>query len=90
MAIIVELEDAAENLRASLDDCEIPKLLARAEGIVLGHLELEDYELPDPIPEPMKAAVLIILQELYDKRDSDPLTPAAVSLLRPFRSVGVF
>lgn len=90
---IVELEDAAENLRAGSDDCEIPKLLARAEGIVLGHLELEDYELDldDPkVAEPLKAAVLIVLQELFDKRDSDPLTPAAISLLRPFRSVGVW
>ena len=91
--MIVELEEATRNLHADEDDCEIPSLLARAEGIVLGHLELEDYELDleDPkVGEPVKAAVLIVLQELYDKRDSDPLTPAAISLLRPFRSVGVW
>ena len=90
---IVDLEEAVENLRASLDDCEIPKLLARAEGIVLGHLELEDDELDldDPkVAEPLKAAVLIVLLELYDRRSSDPLTLAAISLLRPFRSVGVW
>ena len=87
---IVDLAEAIQNLRASEDDCEVQTLLARAEGIVLAHLDLESPGLDDPAPEPVKAAVLIVLNELYDKRDKDPLTEAAISLLRPYRSVGVW
>lgn len=91
---IVDLYEAARHLRTELDQDgeEVEKLLERAEGIVLEHLEIEDAEeeFPDGAPAGIQAAVLLALTELFDKRDSDPLTPAVISLLRPFRTPGIF
>lgn len=89
---IVDLAVAARHLSVELDDDgdTVAEMLARVEGLVLEHLERDEYGQDDPPPVGVQQAVLLALTEVYDKRDSDPLTEAVISLLRPFRSPGVF
>lgn len=89
---IVDLAVAARHLGQSLDDDgdTIATCLERAESLVLAHLERDAYEDDEEIPAGVQHAVLLVLTEIYDNRTSDPLTQAAISLLTPFRTVGVF
>lgn len=89
---IVDLSRAARHLSVELEDDgdTVAELLAEVERLVLDHLEREPYGDDETVPAGVQWAVLLALTEVYDKRDSDPLTPAVISLLRPFRSAGVW
>lgn len=86
----VDLGRACRHLSVELeaDGDFVSDLLERVENIVLDHLEWDDF--PSPMPAAVEHAVLVALNEAYDAPDSDPLTPAVVSLLRAFRSPGVW
>lgn len=89
---IVDLSVAARHLSVELDEDgdTVAEMLDRVERLVLDHLEREPYGEEEEIPVGVQQAVLLALTEVYDKRDSNPLTDAVISLLRPFRSPGVF
>lgn len=89
---IVDLEVAARHLSADLDEDgeAIADMLERVESIVLDYLERDEYEDDETPPARVQQAVLLALTEVYDKRDSDPITPAVIALLIPYRSPGVF
>lgn len=89
---IVDLSVAARHLSVELDEDgdTVAEMLDRVERLVLDHLEREPYGEDEEIPVGVQQAVLLALTEVYDKRDSNPLTDAVISLLRPFRSPGVF
>lgn len=89
---IVDLSVAARHLSVELDEDgdTVAEMLDRVERLVLDHLEREPYGEDEEVPVGVQQAVLLALTEVYDKRDSNPLTDAVISLLRPFRSPGVF
>lgn len=89
---IVDLSVAARHLSVELDEDgdTVAEMLDRVERLVLDHLEREPYGEEEEIPVGVQQAVLLALTEVYDKRDSNPLTDAVISLLGPFRSPGVF
>lgn len=89
---IVDLAVAARHLSVNLeDDGEgVADMLQRVEEMILDYLEREEYGDDDPPPSRVQQAVLLALTEVYDKRDSDPLTPGVIALLTPYRSPGVF
>lgn len=88
---IVDLAVAARNLNVRLeDDGEVVReMLRRVEALVLAHLEREPYD-DEAAPAGVQQAVLLALNEAYENRGNDPLTPAVIAELRPFRSPGVF
>lgn len=89
---LVDLETAARCLNLDLD-VQAEKavdLLNGAEDIVLRHIEQTVEDLADDVPFNIKAAVMVVALSLHDNPEEDPLTPAAVSLLRPHRNPGVF
>lgn len=90
---IVSLAVAAAQLRVELDGHDIEAVddtLSRVESLVLDHLERDAYEDDEEIPAGVKQAVLLALTTAYDNREADPLTPAVIALLSPFRSPGVW
>lgn len=89
---IVDLSVAARHLSVELDEDgdTVAEMLDRVERLVLDHLEREPYGEDEEVPVGVQQAVLLALTEVYDKRDSNPLTDAVISLLVPFRSPGVF
>jgi len=89
---IVDLAVAARHLSVNLeDDGEgVADMLQRVEEMILDYLEREEYGDDDPPPSRVQQAVLLALTEVYDKRNSDPLTPGVIALLIPYRSPGVF
>lgn len=92
---LVDLETAAGHLRLDLDaDADlIGSVLNGAESLVLAHIEQTAEELTEEhgeIPFGVKAAVLVVALNLHDNPELDPLSDAAISLMRPFRNPGVF
>lgn len=89
---IVDLAVAARHLSVNLEDDGdgVAEMLQRVEEMILEYLEREEYGDDDPPPSRVQQAVLLALTEVYDKRDSDPLTPGVIALLTPYRSPGVF
>lgn len=89
---IVDLAVAARHLSVNLEDDgdSVADMLQRVEEMILDYLEREEYGEDDPPPARVQQAVLLALTEVYDKRNSDPLTPGVISLLTPYRSTGVF
>lgn len=64
----VTLQEAKDHLRILEDDEDayITGLLAAAEGHVAGYL---GDDLPKPMPAPVRAAVLLLVGDLYEHRE---------------------
>lgn len=96
MTTTVTLQEAKDHLRV-LDDAEdghITALIAAAEGHVSGYL---GDDLPDPMPAPVRAAVLLLVGDLFEHRERQAITgvggfqenPTFHLLLNPYRSAEV-
>ncbi|HCF5180764.1 TPA: head-tail connector protein [Pseudomonas aeruginosa] len=89
----VTLDDVKIHLRLDHDDEDsyLIGLVKAAEGHVSVFL---GDDLPDPIPSPVKAAVLLLVGDLYENRermtDRDlSEVPTYAMLLAPYRSLRV-
>lgn len=91
--MIVDIETAKRNLHIIDDDDDenVLLLLEAASAIVVDFLKLEvgtydigssPYMAP---PKPVEMAVLLVLENLYDRPDEDPLSPAVRSVLHRLR-----
>lgn len=91
--MIVDLETVKRNLHivADDDDENLVMLLESASDIVVDFLKLDvgtydidasPYVAP---PKPVEVAVLLVLGNLYDKPNEDPLTVAVRSVLHRLR-----
>lgn len=85
--MLVDLEEAKRHLRidttSSNDpiDVVIEEKIAHASSIVMDYLKIDD--VPDPVPEFVKAAALLSLEALFD--GGDPLSDVVVRLLHRYR-----
>ena len=87
--MIVDLETAKQHLHVidDADDDNIFRKLEEASAIVLDYLKLDDdaYAIDaSPYVEPPKmvrVAVLLVLENLYDRPEEDPLSNAVRSIL---------
>jgi len=92
----VTLQEAKDHLRVLEDDenALITSLLEAAEGHVAKYL---GDDLPDPMPAPIKAAVLLLVGDLFEHRERQAITgvggfqenPTFTLLLNPYRSAEV-
>lgn len=91
--MIVNLQEAKQHLRVDIDDDDDNIVLKRdqAEAIVIDYLKLDagtydidasPYTAP---PKPVTAAILMVLTNLYDNPDQDPLSVAVRSILHRLR-----
>jgi len=87
------VEEAKTHLRVDHDveDEYIDSLIAAAEDHVSKYL---GDDLPDPMPNPVKAAVLLLVADLYEHRErqADRIFRENKTydlLLNPYRSMGV-
>lgn len=91
--MIVDLETAKRNLHIVSDDDDenLALLLEAASAIVVDFLKLDagtydvdasPYVAP---PKPVEIAVLLTLENLYDRPKEDPLSPAVRSVLHRLR-----
>ena len=82
----VTLQEAKSHLRVDTDedDALITDKIASAESHVETYLgaSLSDF---DPFPPIIKEAILQLIAQLYDNRDSPDLQ-TALALVRPFRT----
>ena len=91
--MIVDLETAKQHLKVvdDADDDNIFRKLAEAEAIVLDYLKIpaSSYDIDaSPYVEPPKmvrAAILLVLENLYDRPEQDPLSNAVRSILHRSR-----
>lgn len=91
--MIVDLETAKRNLHILSDDDDenLVLLLEVASAIVVDFLKLDTgtYDLGaspyvEP-PKPVEMAVLLVMENLYDRPDDDPLSTAVRSVLHRLR-----
>lgn len=94
MSDFVTLDEGKTHLRitGATQDAEVQALLDTAEGIVLQYIDYSDYDAFNEANGGLddywavEAAVKLVLTNLYDKRDEDPLSAAAMNLLRRHRA----
>lgn len=93
MSNLVLLADGKTHLRVSdaNSDAEIQTLCDTAEGIVLEYLDYADYTAFDTANNgkdysTVIAATKLVLTNLYDNREDNPLSDAAMNLLRRWRA----
>ena len=81
--MLVDLETAKDHLRMDADDADevIFSKIEDATSIVLDYLKIE--EEPDPVPNFVRAATLLVVEALFD--GSDPLSDVVVRLLHRYR-----
>lgn len=92
----VTLQEAKDHLRVLEDDEDalITSLIAAAEGHVAIYL---GDDLPDPMPAPIKSAVLLLVADLFEHRERQVITgvggfqenPTFHLLLNPYRAAEV-
>lgn len=81
---LVSLADAKADLRilGSGEDVDIQNKLNTAEAIVVDYLKRPDHGwTEESAPLVVKAAILLVLRNLFDEQNSDPITPGVVSIL---------
>lgn len=99
--MMVDLAEALVHLRLAVapvaepeeheDAGEVTSKLAQAQAIVIDYIEAEDHEWDaDSVPGPVKAAILLVLSDLWDHRSGSAnedvfLSTAVKSLLRRYR-----
>ena len=91
--MLVDLETTKRHLRRDddYDDERIVLLIDQASTIVVDYLKLPEgtYEAtdgsPDDVPRMVEAATLLVIEGLYDRPESDPLTEAVRSILHRSR-----
>lgn len=91
--MIVSLDTAKTHLRVTVDDDDdnIMLKLDQAEAIVIDFLKLDEgtYDLEASpyveAPKMVTAAILLVLKQLYDHPDQDPLSTAVRSVLHRSR-----
>lgn len=81
--MLVDLETAKDHLRMDADDADeiIFSKIEDATSIVLDYLKIE--EEPDPVPNFVRAATLLVVEALFD--GSDPLSDPVMRLLHRYR-----
>ena len=94
--IFTDLTEAKEHLRVEIDtdDTLIDTYIAAAEEHVMRYLNLTEEELlgsPGSRPAPIRAAVLMIVADLYEHREAQTDlqiydNPAVDRLLFPYRA----
>lgn len=89
----VTLQDAKDHLRVigSEEDAYITQLIDAAEGHVADYL---GEQLPTPMPAPIRAAVLLLVGDLFEHRERQGErmlyeNSAFALLLNPYRSTAV-
>lgn len=91
--MIVDLEKAKQHLHIvdDNDDENIVTKLEQASAIVLDYLKVDEdtYSLDASpyveAPKGVQAATLLVLENLYDRSDEDPISNAVRSLLHRLR-----
>lgn len=95
----VSLEEAKLHLRIEADEDEEDGLITgsieAAEGYIAEYL---GDDLPEPMPAPVRAAVLLLVGDLYEHRERQAIigaggfqqNPTFQLLLNPYRSSEVF
>lgn len=93
MTMLVDLETVKAHLRRDDDDDDerIVQTTERASAIVLDYLKISqdsyggtDGNLDD-VPMMVEAATLVVIENLYDHPEIDPLTDAVRSILHRMR-----
>lgn len=93
---LVDLGEATYRARIDLDSehsDQVISLLDDAERLVLSHIERTPESIEDQygaVPAGIKLAVIAMMIHLHDKPEDSSLPPAVLSLLTPYRSVGVW
>lgn len=91
--MLVDLESAKQQVRRDddADDDRIVDLIRDASVIVLQFMKISedsysgtDGNLVD-VPLPVRRATLLVIEEMYDRPENDPLTPAVRSILHRMR-----
>ncbi|MCE8002150.1 head-tail connector protein [Billgrantia ethanolica] len=92
----VTLQEAKDHLRVLEDDEDalITSLVEAAEGHIAKYL---GDDLPEPMPAPVRAAVLLLVGDLFEYRERQAITgvggfqenPTFQLLLNPYRSTEV-
>ena len=75
---LVTLEDVRLRLRIDFfdEDLDIDSMILQAEDAVLDYLKVEDDEWDiDTAPARVKAAILLLVQDLFDNRAEPKLLP---------------
>lgn len=91
MVALVTMDQARLQLHEVQDDgpvdANIAMKLEQATGIVIDYLKTPDHGWTAlTVPEPIHAAILLVLTSLYDSpATEDPITPAVESLCRRYR-----
>lgn len=95
----VSLEEAKAHLRLMDDENEennlITGMIEAAQGYIAQYL---GDDLPEPMPAPVRAAVLLLVGDLFEHRERQAITgvggfqqnPTFRLLLNPYRSNEVF
>jgi len=93
MAALVSLQTAMAHLREDdpAVEIDVQTKLDDAEGVVIDYLKRPSHGwTEETVPGPVRSSILLALGTLYGVREagaeeSDPISPAVVSLLRRLR-----
>lgn len=90
--MILELHAVKQDIKVDIseDDDLISRLMDQATAIVLDYLKVESdaYENEEEVndfPDLVYAAIIRVIQAMYDSPDKDPLTDAVRSILHRMR-----
>ncbi len=86
MISLITYEEALAQLRldeGAFDEDDIKQKMEEASDIVVGYIKhLDNSWSEDTCPPRIKAAIKIVLSNLYDNRTDDPLTPGVKNILK--------
>lgn len=89
------LEQVKNHLRVDMEDAFEDALIGDLITAARGHIgEYLENDLAERVPEPVAAAVLLLVADLYENRerqqlDALRLNPTYVMLLKPYRDMSV-
>jgi hypothetical protein len=86
MISLITYDEALAQLRldeGAFDEDDIKQKMEEASDIVVGYIKhLDNSWSEDTCPPRIKAAIKIVLSNLYDNRTDDPLTPGVKNILK--------
>jgi len=88
MASLISLADAKTDLRVTStdDDNDVTLKMNMATEIVVDYIKRPDHGWDvDTSPYLIKAAIILVLRNLFDEENSDPLTDGVKAILHRFR-----